>query len=78
MKINATELNLKRDYNWSEIILWVSEYISPMVKHDNNACLGKTWRLYSVENSIEGFWESTYWLEFDNDVDGTAFLLRWA
>lgn len=78
MKINATELNLARNYNWSEVILWITDNISPMVKHDKSVCMGKTWRLYGEDHSIEGFWESTYWLEFDNDADGTVFLMRWA
>jgi hypothetical protein len=37
-----------------------------------------TWRVYKRQNSIEGFWETTWLLEFDNDSDATAFLMRWA
>lgn len=38
----------------------------------------ETWRVYKRQNSIEGFWETTWLLEFDNDSDATVFLMKWA
>lgn len=78
MKINATEFNKNRHHDWNQIVKWIGDNISPITIADNKTCQGRTWRLYNTENSVEGFWESTYWLEFDNDPDATAFTLRWS
>ena len=37
-----------------------------------------SWRVYKRENSVEGFYETTWFLEFDNDANATSFLLRWS
>jgi hypothetical protein len=68
----------KKDF-W-QALMWLKEqhggFINSFAKDE--VISGHGWRSYRTEESVEGFYESTYWLEFDNDADSTAFLLRWA
>ena len=78
MKINVTEFNRERFLNWNDVVAWLDCTIGKTRSRDNMACIGDGWRLYSTENTIEGFYESVFWLEFDDEIQATNFLLRWS
>ncbi len=78
MKVNATEFNVGRDLDWNSVIDWAAKNIGKIKFTDRHSCQGEGWRLYTEIETHDWMNESTYWLEFDNDLDHTSFLLRWA
>lgn len=77
MIIDVTDFNPHR---FEEALGWLNATTGAATyKGDGTVVFSAdTWRVYKTENSIEGYYETTWFLEFDSDSDGTAFLLRWA
>jgi hypothetical protein len=67
---------------FAKAIVWMNENLGQCFKDGNKGAdilmHADNWRIYKHENSVEGFYETTWYLEFDSDVDGTTFLLRWS
>jgi hypothetical protein len=65
---------------FEKAVHWLNDNISKVttVKGESIVLQSESWRLYSYEHSIEGIYETSWMLEFDNDTDATAFLLRWS
>jgi len=64
--------------NYSGMCQWLIDNCGSAYQGDGIVLLsGDTWRIYKEENTVEGYYETTVLLEFDNDTDGTAFLLKW-
>ena len=77
MIIDITDYN---PYKFKEAMHWMNDNICQCYidAEGDIAVDADTWRVYKRQNSIEGFWETTWLLEFDNDADATVFLMRWA
>ena len=69
-------------YKLKDAMVWMNETLGRCYADSNKGAdivmYSDSWRVYKHENSVEGFYETTWFLEFDNDSDGTAFLMRWA
>ena len=77
MIIDVTDFN---PHLFEEALEWLRTTTKSDVYEGDGTVLlsADTWRIYKTENSIEGYYETTWFLEFDHDSDGTAFLLRWS
>jgi uncharacterized protein Smg (DUF494 family) len=64
----------------NKAIPWLNETVaqSKQIKDEKIVLNSDKWRIYAHETSIEGFYETRYFIEFDDASDGTAFLLRWS
>lgn len=76
MKVDITDW----DEDIAAMVKWLSAtYGEAVVSKDTfGQMLSDKWRIYHTQSTVEGFYETTWWLEFDNEADGTAFLLRWS
>lgn len=67
---------------FKDSLVWVNEHVSRCYKDKDDDIVivsAPDWRLYRKIESIEGYYTDTkYILEFDNENDGLAYLLRWA
>lgn len=64
--------------NFTELCQWLIDQCGPARRGDDTVLLdGESWRIYKQENTVEGYYETTIFLEFDYDSDSTVFLLRW-
>jgi glutamine cyclotransferase len=78
MRINVTEFNNDRRLDWNDVIAWFGENIGKVKFTDKHSCQGEGWRLYTEELKYDWLSDTIYWLEFDDDMDYTSFLLRWS
>lgn len=68
-------------HKFKDALTWMNENISRCFKGKTDTTVvmnSEKWRVYKHEISVEGFYETTWFLEFDNDSDATVFLMRWA
>jgi hypothetical protein len=77
MIIDITDFDVKR---MQSALDWLKESNGDYIYagEDRVVLHSDRWRVYKTENSIEGFYETSWFLEFDSESDGTAFLLRWS
>ena len=79
MKLDVTDLVRKKDSKfYKEGVKWLSANIGKITINDKYSIQGDTWRISTTIATVDGFYETAYWLEFDHDKDVSAFLLRWA
>jgi hypothetical protein len=77
MILDVTDFNPQ---HFEQALEWLKNTTGGEVHEGDDTVLlsSDSWRIYKTENSIEGYYETTWFLEFDNDSDATSFLLRWA
>jgi hypothetical protein len=75
--INVTDFN---PHHFEQALEWLKTTTGEEIFEGDGTVLlsADTWRIYKTESSIEGYYETTWFLEFDSAADGTAFLLRWS
>ena len=78
MRLDITNWDTDHNVSLPKAIEWLNTNLGVGDYTKNFQVFADTWRIYREENSVEGFYESTYWLEFDREQDATAFLLRWS
>jgi hypothetical protein len=81
MRIDITDWDVNHNIDdFTQVLTWLDNNISKSRYGDKSGVRmqADTWRIYSFETSVEGFYETEFWLEFDNEHDATTFLLRWS
>ena len=78
MKLNLTNFGSERSLVWPEVLDWLELRIGKISHRSDSTLNADGWRMFKEEHSVEGFYEYTYWIEFDEDSSGTTFLLKWA
>jgi hypothetical protein len=83
MVINLNELWVNKTGQLSNFTLaldWLKDQYGGEIKSffKEGLVFGQGWRTYSTQMSVDGLTSMTWWIEFDNDNDATAFLLRWS
>ena len=76
MKINLKQWAGYNRIDVRKIVAWLNGTFGKSEQR-SDGLFADTWRMYSTEHSVEGYFETGYWLEFDNEIDATAFLLKW-
>jgi hypothetical protein len=64
----------------TELLKWLAENVGDYYNYKDDGHVlfsGENWRILYTENSIEGYYESSFLLELDQEHDSTAYLLRW-